>query len=125
MVLRRLRLCRTRAPDALPGVAPSPTSPEGEVMASPLKIMIGLHYWTTPTEYSADNLDHWESEGVQDAIADFVNAGMLKKREGRSQYGSSYEGTDALRAWVEALCNVRWPVQVWVVPRDDVGEVGK
>lgn len=87
-------------------------------MASPLKIMIGLHYWTTPTEYSADDDNHRNSEAVIEAICDFVNGGLLKPRDKPSQYGSRYEGTDALRVWVEGLCNVRWPVQVWVIPSD-------
>lgn len=87
-------------------------------MASPLKIMIGLHYWTTPTEYSAHDDAHRNSEAVLDAVCDFVKGGLLKPRDKKSEYGSSYEATEALGVWVEALCGVRWPVQVWVIPSD-------
>lgn len=85
-------------------------------MASPLKIMIGLHYWTTPTPYAEHDPGHANSPAVRDAVQDFINAGMLVERETPGEYGSKYEATDAMRVWVEALCSVRWPVQVWVVP---------
>jgi hypothetical protein len=85
-------------------------------MASPLKILIGLHYWTTPTPYAEHEPDHASSPAVQEAVQDFIKGGLLVERSVPSEYGSKYEATDALRVWVEALCNVRWPVQVWVVP---------
>lgn len=85
-------------------------------MASPLKIMIGLHYWTTPTEYAAHDDSHRKSGAVREALADFVNGGLLVKRDKPNEYGGTYKPTDALGAWVEALCNVPWPVQVWVIP---------
>lgn len=78
--------------------------------------MIGLHYWTASTKYAADDPMHANSPAVKEAVEDFINAGMLKRRDEPTEYGSEYEGTDALRVWVEALCDVRWPVQVWVVP---------
>lgn len=81
--------------------------------------MIGLHYWTTPTEYAEHDEAHRTSGAVREALADFVNGGMLVKRDMPNEYGGSYEATDALRVWVEALCNVRWPVQVWVIPKDN------
>lgn len=87
-------------------------------MASPLKIMIGLHYWTSPTDYSADDLIHQQCEVVRDALADFVNGGLLQKLDTPNRYGGRYKATDALGVWVDSLCRVRWPVQVWVVPKD-------
>lgn len=92
-------------------------------MASPLKIMIGLHYWTTPTEYSAHDDNHRNSPAVLDAVCDFVAGGLLKPRDKASEYGSLYEATEAMGVWVDALRNVPWPVQVWVMPAP-VGQVG-
>lgn len=92
-------------------------------MASPLKIMIGLHYWTTPTEYSAHDENHWNSGAVREALADFVNGGLLRKRTKPNEHGGTYEATDALAVWVEGLREVRWPVQTWVIPpRDEVSK---
>jgi len=93
-------------------------------MASPLKIMIGLHYYTTPTEYSEHDHDHRNSEAVLDAVSDFVAAGLLKVRNKPSEYGSRYEATEGLEVWVKGLCDVRWPVQTWIIP-SDVGNSGK
>jgi hypothetical protein len=90
-------------------------------MATPLKILIGLHYWTTPTEYGAHEPEHQNSGAVRKALADFVNGGLLRKRAKPNEHGGTYESTDALGVWVGGLCDVRWPVQVWVIPpRDEV-----
>ena len=90
-------------------------------MASPLEIMIGLHYWTTPTEYDRGDSEHWQSQAVQATLATFVERGLLERLEARNQYGGSYEGTEALGVWVEALCNIPMPVQKWIIPTSVVG----
>lgn len=80
--------------------------------------MIGLHYWTTPTPYSEHDEAHRNSPAVSEAMADFVNGGLLRRSHKPNDYGGEYEATDAMGVWVEALRNVPWPVQVWVVPTD-------
>lgn len=84
-------------------------------MASPLKIMIGLHYWTTSGEYDGGDTPHWESPAAQDALKDFVNGGLLRRTD-TGRRGATYEATDALEVWVKGLCEVPWPVQKWVLP---------
>lgn len=83
--------------------------------------MIGLHYWTSLTEYGADNPNHANSSVVQDLLKDFVNGGLLRKLDKPNEHGSTYERTDALEVWVKALCNVPWPVQAWVIPERERG----
>lgn len=85
-------------------------------MASPLAIAIGIHYWTTPTEYAADDVQHQESQAVQSILREYVDAGLLVKRKVPSEYGSTYEGTDGLRVYIEALCAIWWPRRVWQIP---------
>jgi hypothetical protein len=89
-------------------------------MASPLAIAIGLHYWTTPTEYAADDENHRESPAVKEIIAEYVAAGLLVKRKTPSSYGATYEGTEGLRVYVEALCAIWWPQQIWQIPASPV-----
>lgn len=86
-------------------------------MASPLDIMIGLHYWTTPTEYAADDPQHQRSSGVRERLAWMVRAGFLERLEAPNQYGGSYKATEGLGVWVEALCAVPYPMQQWVIPK--------
>lgn len=83
-------------------------------MAAPLDIMIGLHYWTTPGDYDGGSGQHWDA--IQPRLKDFVRGGLLTQ-PGRD--GAKFQSTDALGVWIEALTKVRWPVQKWVMPRDD------
>lgn len=85
-------------------------------MASPLEITIGLHYWTTPTEYSADDDGHRNSQAVQTILVQFVNYGLLNRLSKPNQHGGSYEATDALRVWVDGLRAVPFPVKKWCLP---------
>ena len=72
--------------------------------------------WTTPTPYAEHDPGHAESPAVAEIVQGFLDAGLLRKRSEASQYGSLYEATDAMRVWVEGLCNVPWPEQRWVLP---------
>jgi hypothetical protein len=83
-------------------------------MATPLKISIGLWYYCRAGDFGMHGADNFNAPAVQEALQDFVNGGLL----GKSPPGceAKYFGTDALRVWVEALCDVRWPVQTWVIP---------
>lgn len=94
-------------------------------MASPLMIMIGIHYWTTPGDYSGGEGPHWESKCVQGLLSDFVSGGLLRRvnepRPGRQL--AEYESTEALGVWVDGLCKVPWPVQKWVLPPAFYGDL--
>lgn len=43
----------------------------------------------------------------------------MRKLEKPNQYGGTYEGTDGLTEWVNALCRVPWPCHVWIIPGQD------
>lgn len=87
-------------------------------MASPLMIAIGLHYHTRQGDYGKGAGDNnFDAPAVKEAIQMFVNGGLLK--EPAVNAGAMYEGTDGLRIWCEALCDVRWPVQVWIMPKNE------
>lgn len=85
-------------------------------MPSPLEITIGLHYWTTPTEYAAEDPDHQGSPAVTDMLRSFVKRGLLEKLPEPNEYGGTYRATDGMRVWVEALCAVPYPERIWVIP---------
>lgn len=85
-------------------------------MASPLEIMIALHYWTTPCEYAADDERHRTSGAVTDILESYVRAGFLEKLPEANKYGGTFKSTDALGVWVDALCSIPFPVQKWVIP---------
>jgi hypothetical protein len=87
-------------------------------MASPLKINIGLWYYCRVGDYGqADN--NFNAPAVQEALADFVNGGLLALSPAGSE--AKYYGTEALKVWVDGLCNVRWPVQTWTIPNGERG----
>ncbi len=77
-------------------------------MTSPLVIKIGLHYWTSPTDYGFD------STAVREAHEAFVSAGLLEKLAEPNKHGAMYKPTPGLDMWVKALCSVPWPIQKWI-----------
>jgi len=85
---------------------------------SPLKIAIGLHYYAILTEYAENDLKHQSSPAVQDALAVFVNAGLLEKIP-RTELGATYKRTEALEVWCLALQQVPWPIMQWVIPTEE------
>jgi len=90
-------------------------------MASPLMISIGLHYFTRAGDYGKGNGDNnFNTPAVQHELERFVSGGLLAKSPQGCE--AEYYGTDALKVWCEALCNVRWPVQIWIVPCNEGGE---
>lgn len=85
-------------------------------MASPLEIQIALHFWTTPTKYAEHEPEHRGSGGVKNALARFERDGLLEPILPNG-YGEVYNATAALGIWIDALCAVPFPVQIWVVPQ--------
>jgi len=83
-------------------------------MASPLEIMIGLHYWTrSSVDYSADDRQHATSPAVRQALIDMHNAKLLQTTSTGSVH---FERGEALECWIKALLNIPWPIQKWVIP---------
>jgi hypothetical protein len=94
-------------------------------MASPLEIGIALHYWTTPTEYDGGASEHFYSPATQEILSDFVSRGFLLHLDKPNEYGGMYRATEALGIWVDALCNIPFPVQQWVIPALSQQQGGK
>jgi hypothetical protein len=87
-------------------------------MATPLMISIGLWYHCRPGDYGKGSGDNnWNAPAVKEAIQDFVAGGLLAKSPDGCE--AEYYPTDALRVWVSALCGVPWPVQEWVIPKQE------
>lgn len=86
-------------------------------MVNPLTIMVALHYWTTPGEYSEHDQGHAKSPAVGEAVKRLIEAGLLMRS--KSLHRAPWETTPAMRVWVEGLCNVPFPVQQWVLPKQE------
>jgi hypothetical protein len=80
---------------------------------SPLEIQIGLHYWTKPGVYAADDERHSGSSAVREIKKSMIAAGLLAPGD-----PDDVKATDALGVWVEAICAVPWPVKIWVIPTE-------
>jgi len=78
-------------------------------MASPLQIEVALWYHTRPGNY--DIGDIWGSEHI-DCHSLLVEFGLLSRDE-----RGNFHGTEALHVYAEALCNVPYPDQRWVIPK--------
>lgn len=77
---------------------------------SPLMIDMLLHYYTTPTEYRDGDLS---APAVREAIEWFKDNGMLEVVMGKS---ATYGVTPKAVAWIEHVCSLPLPKQVWVMP---------
>jgi hypothetical protein len=86
--------------------------------------MIGCHYHAVAEKYAARHPEHGESPAVKEIKARMVEAGFLRPvtSDEVEAYGDiDYAPTAGLHQWVEALCNVPWPEQRWVLPKKKVG----
>lgn len=86
---------------------------------SPLALSIAIHYLTrSDAEYAADDQRHWTSAPVQEAIAQFLDYGLLDERKVARADQARYVGTDGLAVWIRAVCSVPFPVREtrWVMP---------
>lgn len=87
-------------------------------MATPLEIDIALWYHTRATDYGVGNGSdyNFHMPAVQQTFQRFIDAGLLKKHEPNPDLPQRYYGTEGLRVYVEALCNMPWPEQRWIMP---------
>lgn len=76
---------------------------------TPLEINIALHYWTTPTPWKGCS-SRWTE--LEHKIVQSMQEARLVEYQGLNLTGN----TPAMRAYVEALCDVQWPQIRWVVP---------
>ena len=87
---------------------------EDHQMATPLEISIGLWYFVRPGDYGLNNGDNnFEAPAVWATFQRFVDAGLLRHCDSGER---NYEPNEpALKAWVQALCAVPFPVVKWIV----------
>jgi hypothetical protein len=83
-------------------------------MSSPLEIKIAMHYWALVGDYEDGKGEHWNSPAVQSILGSFVHDGLLKRAG--NEVMEKYQRTDALGVWVDAICAVPKPVQMWIIP---------
>lgn len=88
------------------------------MMATPLQIQIGLHYYSCAGEFEPHR---FHAPAVQEALKDFVAGGLLESLDAPDEYGATYKPTEGLRVWCRALCSVNWPVRVWQIQRPSPG----
>lgn len=80
---------------------------------TPLEIEILLHYATRATDYRNGD---FSAPAVRDAVERFVGAGLLVERDpGQTPL---YWMLERGHAYVDALCKLPLPVQVWVIPKE-------
>lgn len=88
-------------------------------MASPLEILIGIHYWTAVGDYSPEDPAHANSPGVRSCVKAMLGAGLLANGcRDPEKYPSQYQAGPGLGVWIEALCVVPFPVQQWIIPKE-------
>lgn len=85
---------------------------------SPLEIQIALHYWARPERYAWREPEHAGSGKVTEIKQRLADLGLLRSLPSRADHTSAdYEAvSDAMSAYVEALCRVPYPVCKWVMP---------
>lgn len=76
---------------------------------TPLKVEMLLHYF-----YSSVDFPNIDSDACQAAIDDFVKLGIMKRLSIANEYKVQVN-KEAVELYVEAICNVPLPKQVWVI----------
>ena len=97
----------------------SKSSPSTRAVHSPLEINIGLHYYMFAEKYAVADPRHANSEAVRDAKNRMIEAGLLQSQYGAKDNEVDMLPTPALEVWVNALCDVPWPILRWVIPGKD------
>src|SRR5690349_12535260 len=83
-------------------------------MSTPLEISIAVHYYTRGGDYGRGTGDNnWTAPAVQDACEAMCAWGLLRRSE---KQGQMYEATKGMDAFMQAMCDIPWPVQQWVIP---------
>lgn len=88
-------------------------------MTCRVELMMALHYACTPLPYARHEPQHRYSPVVKAVQKAWLAKGfiVLADEHDKLEYGSDYVGTEALRVWTEAMCQVPEPVLKWEIPR--------
>lgn len=80
---------------------------------SPLKIRILLHYFAHPVdEYPMPN-----SHAIDELFGDGLLTDRVADASDHRRY-NAYTTTPKGDAYVEAICSIPLPVQLWVIPKE-------
>jgi hypothetical protein len=90
------------------------------MMATPLEIEIGLYYQTRTNDYRDG--DH-SAPAVSEALERFVALGLLARGPNATD-SRKFRPTEGMRVWVNALRDVPFPENVWVMPHPTSDPVG-
>lgn len=82
---------------------------------TPLHIQIAIHYHVSRGPY-AHGTPHGNSTATNNFTDELYRAGLLRWNEEQQ----CFEGTEACKVWVNALCAVPLPVQQWVIPKSEI-----
>jgi len=74
---------------------------------TPFEIQILIHYHITDDPFP--NLD---TPSGNDAVSKFISAGILY----RSQDGNVHRVSGAMDLYIQAICDVQLPKQIWIMP---------
>lgn len=84
--------------------------PEAVLITTPFERELLTHYYVSPAPFRREDFAE---------ITRFVELGLLKRLDSPNEYGATVTGNhEALRVYMDALGQVPFPVQRWVVPRD-------
>ncbi len=78
---------------------------------TPLEIDILLHYHTRGIDYP-----DLSPPAQQSTIVGFLTDGYLEHGDNMPEDNMKYHPTDKLHFYVDAICSVPEPVQIWVIP---------
>jgi hypothetical protein len=78
---------------------------------SPLFIEVALHYWYSPTQWAEGHINSPASREIHERL---YHAGLLET----DVVGKYMCVREAMKPYVEALCAVPLPKQVWMIPSE-------
>lgn len=83
---------------------------------TPLMLTIAVHYYTTgsDTEAYGASVGRADAPAVVEQTKLLVDAGLLRPVKGPRRF----EQTAGLGVWIDALCQVPFPVMQWRIPED-------
>lgn len=79
---------------------------------TPLQLTMLLHYHAVVAPYAEHEPQHAHSIAVSCQRAQLISLGLLVTAD----TPSGYEVTDKGRVFIDALCKLPMPVQVWAMP---------
>jgi hypothetical protein len=77
---------------------------------SPLKLIILLHYHTTPRAYAENEPDHANSPAVRECVSELLEEDMIHE-----VCGDRFTTTDRGRFFIDYLMTIPFPAKKWAI----------